>query len=117
MRAIASYASRSKKAEYVWDPQAVSKSLVQSAKIHGHSTGYVYVDRGCGLAADRWETLSILDSGEAGNAPTDMLKLFMLKTLQRADRRVRRGLRYAFLPAATLSRLQYRFADINKCIL
>jgi hypothetical protein len=68
------------KSEHVWDPQAVSESLVQFAKLHGQSTGYVYVDRDRGLAADRRETQGILDSGEARNVPTDKIALFMLRT-------------------------------------
>lgn len=69
-----------KQAEKVWDPLAVAASIGQFAKLKGHQTGYVYVDRDRGLKATRRETQGILDSGEAGLVPDDKITLFLLRT-------------------------------------
>ena len=66
--------------ERVWDPVAVSESLVQFAKLHQQSTGYVYVARNRGLAAKRRETQGILEGGEGAKVPNDKIALFMLRT-------------------------------------
>ncbi len=66
--------------ERVWNPLAVAESVVQFAKLKGQETGYVYVDRGRGLLANRRETQGILDSGEAGLVPDNKCTLFLLRT-------------------------------------
>lgn len=70
--------------ERVWDPMAVSESLVQFAKLYNQTTGFVYVDRDRGLKEKRRETQGILDGGEAGRVPKDKVTLFLLRT--KADR-------------------------------
>jgi hypothetical protein len=66
--------------EHVWNPVAVAGSLEQFAKLHGHATGYVYVDRNRGLEESRRETQGILAGGEYTNVPEDRIGLFMLRT-------------------------------------
>src|SRR2546421_135746 len=66
--------------ERVWDPVAVSESLVQFGKLHRQSTGYVYVARNRGLTANRRETQGILEGGEGAKVPNDKITLFMLRT-------------------------------------
>jgi hypothetical protein len=77
---IALTASDERKSERVWDPAAMAESLAQFAKLHGQTSGYVYVDRDRGLKEDRRETQGILDSGEAGRVPQDKVTLFLLRT-------------------------------------
>lgn len=69
-----------RESEHVWNPIAVGESLAQFAKLHGHVTGYVYVDRDRGLKENRRETQGILDSGEAPMVPSDQITLFLLRT-------------------------------------
>jgi hypothetical protein len=71
------------KSEYVWNPVAVGESLLQFAKLHNQTTGFVYVDRDRGLKESRRETQGILDGGEAATVPKSRLTLFLLRT--RAD--------------------------------
>ena len=66
--------------ERVWNSVAIAESLVQFAKLHGHKTGYVYVDRDRGLEAKRRETAGVLDSGEYRNIPLDKIGLYILRT-------------------------------------
>ena len=66
--------------ERIWDPIAVAETVTQFSSLRKQSTGYVYVDRGRGLLANRRETQGILDSGEAGQVPDNKLTLFLLKT-------------------------------------
>lgn len=66
--------------ERVWNPAAVAESLAQFAKLYGHSTGYLYVDRDRGLKESRRETQGILDGGEAGKVPDGKVALFLLRT-------------------------------------
>jgi hypothetical protein len=66
--------------EYVWNPVAVAESLGQFAKIHQHSTGFVFVDRDRGLKESRRETQGILAGGEFTAVPDDRIALFMLRT-------------------------------------
>ena len=42
--------------ERVWNPVAIAESLAEFAKLRGHATGYVYVDRDRDLGASRRET-------------------------------------------------------------
>jgi hypothetical protein len=69
-----------RQSERVWNPIAVKESVVQFAKLHGHKSGYVYVDRGRGLKENRRETRGILEGGEGGRVPTDKVTLFLLRT-------------------------------------
>ena len=66
--------------ERVWNPVAIAESLAQFAKLHGHKTGYVYVDRDRELEAKRRETAGVLDSGEYRYIPLDKIGLYMLRT-------------------------------------
>jgi hypothetical protein len=67
-------------AERVWNPAAVAESLAQFAKLYGHKTGYVWVDRERELEANRRETAGILAGGEFTNVPRDKIALYMLRT-------------------------------------
>lgn len=69
-----------RESERVWDPVAVKESIIQFAKLHKHTTGYVYADRGRGLKENRRETQGILDGGEAAKVPNDKITLFILRT-------------------------------------
>jgi hypothetical protein len=66
--------------ERVWNPEAVAESLAQFAKLHGHTTGYVWVDRDRELEAHRRETAGILAGGEFTNVPRDKIALYILRT-------------------------------------
>lgn len=65
--------------ERVWDPKAVAGSLREFAKQHRQKVGRVYVDRDRGLKEARRETQGILDGGESGKVPKDLITLFMLR--------------------------------------
>ncbi len=67
------------KSEHVWNSRAISESLEQFAKIHGQSTGYVYVDRNRAVDADRRETAGILEGGEFRAVPNDKIAIYMLR--------------------------------------
>lgn len=66
--------------ERIWNSTAIAESLAEFAKLHGHATGYVYVDRDRGGDAIRRETQGWLDSGEYKNAPLDKIVLYMART-------------------------------------
>jgi hypothetical protein len=66
--------------ERVWNPVAVAESLAQFAKLYGHVTGHVYVDRDRDLEAKRAETAGILTGGEYKSVPGDKIALYMLRT-------------------------------------
>jgi hypothetical protein len=66
--------------ERVWNPVAVAESLAQFAKLHGHATGYVWVDRGRDLEVTRRETAGVLAGGEFANVPSDKIALYILRT-------------------------------------
>ena len=69
-----------RESERVWDPIAVADSIGQFAKLHNHTSGYVYVDRDRGLKERRNETQGILTGGEAGLVPDNKITLFLLRT-------------------------------------
>jgi hypothetical protein len=71
------------KSEKVWNPAAIAESLVQFAKLHAHSTGYVWVDRDRDLDATRRETAGVLAGGEVKTVPGDKLTIFLLRTTGR----------------------------------
>jgi hypothetical protein len=66
--------------ERVWDPMAVKESVLQFAKLHRQSSGFVYVDRDRDLRETRRETQGILTGGEVEKVPSDKIALFMLRT-------------------------------------
>jgi len=66
--------------ERVWNPVAVAESLAQFAKLHGHTTGYVWVDRDRDLDAKRRETAGVLAGGEFTSVPLDKIALYILRT-------------------------------------
>lgn len=66
--------------ERVWNPVAVAESLAQFAKLYGHTTGYVWVDRDRELDATRRETAGVLAGGEFANIPGDKIALYILRT-------------------------------------
>jgi len=66
--------------ERVWNPVAVADSLAQFAKLHGHASGYVWVDRDRDLDATRRETAGVLAGGEFTNVPGDKIALYILRT-------------------------------------
>lgn len=66
--------------EHVWNPVAVAESLAQFAKLHGHATGYVWVDRDRDLDATRRETAGVLAGGEFTSVPRDKIALYILRT-------------------------------------
>lgn len=67
--------------EKVWDTVAVAESLIQFAKLHGHTKGFVYVDRDRALEAARVETAGVLKGGEYKSVPKDRIAIFMLRTV------------------------------------
>lgn len=69
-----------RESERVWNPVAVSESVMQFAKIYGQTDGYVYVDRERDLKESRRETQGVLSGGEAARVPGDKVTLFMLRT-------------------------------------
>jgi len=66
--------------ERVWNPVAVAESVTQFAKLHGHASGYVWVDRERDLDATRRETAGVLAGGEFTNVPPDKIALYILRT-------------------------------------
>jgi hypothetical protein len=67
-------------AELVWNAVAIGESLGQFAKLHGQSTGFIFVDRDRALKESRRETQGVLSGGEFTNVPDDRIGLFMLRT-------------------------------------
>lgn len=68
------------KSERIWNPVAVAESLIQFAKLRGHATGYVWVDRDRDLDANRRETAGVLAGGEFAEVPSDKIALYLLRT-------------------------------------
>lgn len=66
--------------ELVWNAVAIGESLGQFAKLHGQSTGFIFVDRDRALKESRRETQGVLSGGEFTNVPDDKIGLFMLRT-------------------------------------
>jgi len=66
--------------ERVWNPIAIAESLAEFAKLRGHVTGYVYVDRDRDLDASRRETAGVLTGDEYKNVPLDKIALYILRT-------------------------------------
>ncbi|MCI0329762.1 MAG: Z1 domain-containing protein [candidate division Zixibacteria bacterium] len=66
--------------EHIWNPMAVAESLAQFAKLQGHKTGYVWVDRDRHLEAKRRETAGLLSGGEYTNVPLDKIALYFFRT-------------------------------------
>jgi len=66
--------------ERIWNSVAVAESLAQFAALHGHATGYVWVDRDRDLDATRRETAGVLAGGEFANVPRDRIALYLLRT-------------------------------------
>jgi hypothetical protein len=66
--------------ERIWNPIAVAESLAQFAKLYGHTTGYVWVDRDRDLDATRRETAGVLAGGEFASVPRDRMALYILRT-------------------------------------
>ncbi len=66
--------------EHVWNPVAIAESLAEFAKLRGHATGYVWVDRNRELDATRRETAGILAGGEYMQVPSDKIALYILRT-------------------------------------
>jgi hypothetical protein len=66
--------------ERVWNPVAIAESLAEFAKLHGHVTGYVYVDRDRDLDASRRETAGVLTGDEYKNVPLNKIVLYILRT-------------------------------------
>jgi hypothetical protein len=66
--------------ERIWDPVAIAESLSEFAKLHGHATGYVYVDRDRELEASRRETAGVLTGDEYRNVPLSKVVLYILRT-------------------------------------
>jgi hypothetical protein len=73
--------------ELVWNPEAVSESLAQFAKLHKQTTGYVFVDRERDLKESRRETQGILSGGETATVPNDKITLFLLRKGNRPEPR------------------------------
>jgi len=69
-----------RQSERIWNPVAVAESLAQFAKLSGHTTGYVWVDRDRELDATRRETAGVLAGGEFANVPRDKIALYILRT-------------------------------------
>ena len=69
--------------EMVWDAVAISGSIAEFAKLHGHTTGYVWVDRDRDLEHTRRETAGILAGGEYRSVPDDKIALYILRTKAR----------------------------------
>jgi hypothetical protein len=93
-----------RQSERVWNPVAVGESLVQFAKLNQNAKGYLYVDRERGLKENRRETQGILDGGEAGRVPDNMITLFLLRT------REERGRNAAWWPQIRFPDGRYAFA-------
>ncbi len=67
-------------AEHIWNPIAIAESLGELAKLQGHATGYVYVDRDRELDASRRETAGWLTGEEYKNTPLDKVVLYIART-------------------------------------
>jgi hypothetical protein len=67
--------------ERVWNPTAVAGSLSKFAKLYGHKTGFVYVDRDRDIGTRRAETAGILTGGEFKSVPQDRIALYMLRMI------------------------------------
>jgi len=65
--------------EHVWNVDATIGSLEQFAHLHGHTTGFVYVDRERNIIENRRETAGILSGGEYTRIPADKIGLFMIR--------------------------------------
>lgn len=74
------------KSEYVWNSVAISNSVAQFAKLRKQTTGYLYVDRGRDLEADRRETAGILAGGEFSAVPRDKIAMYFLRTDAKAGK-------------------------------
>jgi hypothetical protein len=66
--------------ERIWNPVAVAESLAEFAKLQGHATGYVYVDRDRDLEESRRETAGWLSGDEFRNTPLDKIVLYIART-------------------------------------
>lgn len=66
--------------ERIWNPIAIAESLGEFAKLQGHATGYVYVDRDRELDATRRETAGWLTGEEYKNTPLDKIVLYIART-------------------------------------
>jgi hypothetical protein len=93
-----------REAEFIWNSHAIAASLLQFAKLHQQTTGFVYVDRERGLEARRRETQGILEGGEFVNIPSDKIGLFMLRT------KATRGKAAAWWPQVRFPNGAYAFA-------
>jgi hypothetical protein len=93
-----------KQSERVWNPVAVAESLAQFAKLSGHITGYVWVDRDRELDATRRETAGVLAGGEFANVPGDKIALYMLRTKAKGQKNA------AWWPQIRFPDGQYAFA-------
>ena len=67
------------KARHVWDVEAIVGSIGKYSKLKNQPKGYVYVDRGRKVQADRDETAGILSGGEFRRVPGDKPTFFMLR--------------------------------------
>ncbi len=65
--------------EFIWNSLAASESLDQFAKIYGHETGFVYVDRDRGVEGNRRESAGIIEGGEYVKVPESRIALFLLR--------------------------------------
>ena len=70
--------------ERVWDSAAIAGSIAEFAKLYGHTTGYVWVDRNRDLESTRRETAGILAGGEFSRVPDDKIALYILRTKAKA---------------------------------
>ncbi len=93
-----------KQSERVWNPIAVAESLAQFAKLSGHKTGCVWVDRDRELDAIRRETAGVLAGGEFANVPADKIALYMLRTKAKGQKNA------AWWPQIRFPDGQYAFA-------
>ena len=90
--------------ERVWDSSAIAESIRQFAKLYKHGDGYIYVDRGRELDANRRETAGILTGGEIRAVPTDKPVIYMLRTKEG------RGRNAAWWPQVRFPDGRYAFA-------
>ncbi|MEX2173286.1 MAG: Z1 domain-containing protein [Pirellulaceae bacterium] len=90
--------------ELVWNSRAVAESLGQFAKLHGQTTGFVFVDRERDLRTKRRETQGILSGGETAVVPSDKFTLFLLRT------KASRGCNPAWWPQIRFPGGRYAFA-------
>lgn len=66
--------------ERIWNPVAIAESIAEFAKLQGHATGCVYVDRDRDLDASRRETAGVLTGDEYKNVPLEKIALYILRT-------------------------------------